>query len=100
MSRPEGRSLGSLSMFRCKQCQCVVPPRTPSHRLTVKRRSKEYPYRSKANVVVRRSSLDRKPKKVYLDDPGGSGEEIVSEVLVCPACALLWGARNENQFGR
>jgi hypothetical protein len=25
-------------------------------------------------------------KKVVLDDPGGVGEEIVSEMIVCPQC--------------
>lgn len=88
-------------MFRCKKCQCVVPPRTPAHRLIVQRRSKEYPYRSKANVVVRRTSLDKKPKKQYLDDPGGIGEETVSEVVVCPACAMIWNATiNKELRGR
>jgi hypothetical protein len=78
-------------MFRCQLCQCVVPPRTPSQRLVVKRRGKEYPYRSRANVVVRRPATDKKPKKVYVDDPGGEGQEIVQEVIVCPACAARKG---------
>jgi hypothetical protein len=57
----------------------------------LKRRSKEYPYRSRANVVVRQRATDKKPKKEYLDDPGGDGQEIVQEVIVCPACAARNG---------
>jgi hypothetical protein len=72
-------------------CQCVVPPGTPSHRLVVRRRTKQYPYRSRANVLVRRPEPRKKPKKEYRDDPGGEGQEIVREVTVCPVCAAKNG---------
>jgi hypothetical protein len=75
-----------VSMFRCQLCQCVVPPHTPCQHLVVKRRSKEYPYRSRANVVVV-SEPPKKRKKEYRDDPGGEGREIAKEVIVCPTCA-------------
>ncbi len=78
-------------MFRCQLCQCVVPPRTPGHHLVLKRRSKKYPYRSRANVVVRKHTTDKKPKKEYRDDPGGEGQETVQEVIACPACAAQNG---------
>ena len=78
-------------MFRCQLCQCIVSPRTPPQRLIVKKRRKKYPYRSRANVIVRQSAPDKKPKKVYLDDPGGEGQEIVQEVIVCPECAARNG---------
>jgi hypothetical protein len=58
--------------------------------MVVKQRSKKYPYRSRANVVVVHESF-RKPKTEYRDDPGGEGREIVKEVKVCPACATRNG---------
>jgi hypothetical protein len=53
----------------------------------LQRRSREYPYRSRANVVVRKRANDKKPRKEYRDDPGGDGQEIVQEMIVCPECA-------------
>jgi hypothetical protein len=82
-------------MFRCQLCGDVVPPGTPSQRIVVQSRRTQYPYRSKANVVVRKpeSGRRRKTKKEYRDDPGGEGHEIVREVIVCPNCV----ARNGSQ---
>jgi len=77
-------------MFRCQLCQCVVPPRTPCHRLVLQSRSKVYPFRSRANTFVRTD--DKGKRKVYhTDDPGGKGQEIFKEVAVCPACAARNG---------
>ena len=77
-------------MFRCQLCQSVLPTRTPSQRLVLKRRTKQYPYRLRANVIVV-TEPRKKPKKVYRDDPGGEGHEIVKEVIVCPTCAAKNG---------
>ena len=73
-------------MFRCQLCSCVVPPRTRVRRLVLDRRTRKYPARPKANLVVRNH------KKQHTDDPGGQGYEIAREVLVCPACANRRGA--------
>ena len=78
-------------MFRCQLCQRVVPPRTPCQRLVLKQRCKHYPHRPRANVVVRKRTADKKPKKESRDDPGGEGQEIVQEVTVCPDCAARNG---------
>jgi hypothetical protein len=78
-------------MFRCQFCQCVVPPRTPCHHLVLEWRPRKYPYRLRANVIVRKRAPDKKPKKEYRDDPGGEGEEIVREVIVCPDCVARNG---------
>jgi len=75
-------------MFRCQLCQIVVPPRTPCQRIVLKQRKKKYPYRSEANVVIVRKPPKWKPKEEDRDDPGGEGQEIVREVIACPACAL------------
>jgi hypothetical protein len=77
-------------MFRCQLCQSVVPPRTPSKRLCVKRRGKEYPYRSEANTFVRTND-NHKRKVHHTNDPGGAGQEAVQEVIVCPECAAKKG---------
>ena len=79
------------SMFRCQLCRSVVPAKTPCHRLVLEWRKKEYPFRPRANVLVRKPKPHAKPKKEYRDDPGGQGYEIVKEVIVCPICAAGQG---------
>jgi hypothetical protein len=64
----------------------VVPPRTRVRRLVLDRRTRQYRVRPKANLVVRNG------KKRLTDDPGGKGQEIRREVVVCPACARRNGA--------
>lgn len=73
-------------MFHCQLCQSLSSPHTPCHRLVVKRRSKEYPYRSGANTFVRTNETGKR-KVFHTDDPGGEGQEVVQEVIVCPDCA-------------
>jgi hypothetical protein len=53
--------------------------------LVVQTRSAEYPFRRKANRLVRLVKGKRKVKET--DDPGGTGSEIVHEVTACPRCA-------------
>ena len=77
-------------MFRCKLCQCVVPPRTPAQHLVLTRRRRKYPFRSRANTFVRTNEAGKR-KEYHTDDPGGEGEEVVTEVIVCPACAAKNG---------
>ncbi|OAI48427.1 hypothetical protein AYO44_06850 [Planctomycetaceae bacterium SCGC AG-212-F19] len=79
-------------MFRCQLCRCVVPPRTPPKRLVVQKRHKEYPFRSRANVVIF-TTPEGKHKKEYRDDPGGEGQEIGQELIVCPDCAAKNGQK-------
>lgn len=71
-------------MFRCSQCVRVVPPGTPLYRLVAEYREKKYPRREKVNLVIQR---DKNPKAQWVDDPGGTGFEIVKEIGVCPDCA-------------
>jgi len=73
-------------MFCCQVCGCTVSPRTPASRLVLVTRPKLYPVRPRAHRVVRISENGKK-KEVHIDDPGGRGQEIAREVLVCPACA-------------
>ncbi len=80
-------------MFQCQLCGAVVPPRTPCHRLVVRTRPVKYPCRREVNRVVR--LVKGKRKERLTDDPGGSGQTIVREVLACPACA----ARHEANGG-
>jgi hypothetical protein len=74
-------------MFRCPLCSCVVGPRTPPQRLLLERRTRSYPYRSRANEFA------RDHKRHVTDDPGGNGSEVVREVLVCPECARRHAAK-------
>src|SRR5580658_6147739 len=88
---PTRRSIHRLvSMFRCQLCQCVVPPKTPCQHLVLERRSKKYPYRSMANTFVRLNDKGKR-KEYHTDDPGGEGQEVVKEIVVCPACAARNG---------
>jgi hypothetical protein len=77
-------------MFCCQLCQRVVPPRTPCQRLVLIRRSKKYPYRPSANTLIRTNEQGKR-KEHQTDDPGGQGQEIVKEVIVCPICAAQNG---------
>jgi hypothetical protein len=58
----------------------------------LKRRRKEYPCRPRANAFLRSNEAGKR-KEYPTDDPGGEGQEVVEEVIVCPACA----ARNGRQ---
>lgn len=68
-------------MYRCQQCQQVVPPKTKAHRIVVETRVRAYPFRKEVNTV-------KTYRKVYkTNDEGGVGREIVREIIVCPDCA-------------
>ena len=54
---------------------------TPINLVVVETRDREYPNRPKANKV----RTGRKTNQV--NDPGGTGTEIVKEVALCPECA-------------
>ena len=73
-------------MFVCQICGGVVPPRTPAIRIVTSRRHKQYPFRSRANLLYRPDSSG-KVKEYFTDDPGGTGWEIAREILSCPRCA-------------
>lgn len=79
-------------MYRCQCCRSVVPPRTPSHRLIVQTQIAEFPYRVRANRFVRPDNKG-KPKTFFVDDPGGTGTQIVREIIACPSCAAARAAR-------
>ena len=68
-------------MYRCEICGAVVPPAVAAHRVVVATRQTDYPSRHKVNHV----RIGR--KMTHVDDPGGTGVEIVREALVCAACA-------------
>jgi hypothetical protein len=68
-------------MFICEICKSIVAPSTPATRLVVETRNTTYPFRKDAHIFRRDGKL------VKQDDPGGSGTEIVKEVIVCPECA-------------
>jgi hypothetical protein len=74
-------------MFRCQLCQYVVPAGIASQHVVLEERRKEYPFRSRANVVVRKPKDGKRTKTEYTDDPGGVGHEIVQEAIACPTCA-------------
>jgi hypothetical protein len=70
-------------MYRCQKCNAVVPANT-SRMLIVKTRPKIYPHRR----GIYKKVVFEKGKKVikWLDDPGGVGTEIDSELQVCVKC--------------
>jgi hypothetical protein len=53
-------------------------------------RPKTYPHRPKANRVARLDA-NGKVKVIWLDDPGGTGREVVREATACAACAAKLG---------
>ncbi len=72
-------------MYRCQKCGIVVPAGTPCQRMVVQTRTVAFPFRSRANRVVR--LVNCKAKEKYTDDPGGKGPQVLREVNLCPACA-------------
>lgn len=69
-------------MFPCGVCGQVTKPGEKATRLTVETRQATYPYREDAHKY-----MDLEGKEIIKDDPGGTGNEIVKEVLVCPPCS-------------
>jgi hypothetical protein len=70
-------------MFKCQNCQTIVPAHTKAARIVVENRFKEYPYRKRAFWAYQA----KKEKRELIDDIGGLGCEIAREMVVCPECA-------------
>jgi hypothetical protein len=73
-------------VFRCELCSAVSPAGAPARRVAVRTRPRTYPYRARANRIVR-ADANGKVKVHWIDDPGGTGREVVREVITCAACA-------------
>jgi hypothetical protein len=74
-------------MFRCQNCDKVVPTSTRSSKIVVQIREKEYRSRGSDPSERRRYPRGRGPRKKVKFDRGGAGHEIVREIMVCPECA-------------
>jgi hypothetical protein len=68
-------------MYQCHLCKQIAPAGTRAHRIVLETRPRTYPFRR----AVQRYARDG--KRLYHDDPGGTGYETVREVLVCAECA-------------
>ena len=80
-------------MFRCQSCQTVVPAGTRAQRVVVQTRPKTYEPRGDRPGFDRGSRFrGRRVKKKKVFDQGGTGTEIVRELLVCPSCASRYEA--------
>jgi hypothetical protein len=77
-------------VFRCQVCRKVVAPNTRPIRHVVETRERQYPLRLKANRF-KRDGRERRS-----DDPGGTGREIVREVLICGACAEAFAVKDRT----
>ena len=86
MSPSAVKKIRLIKVFKCQLCQTIVPPRIKATRIVVETRVKQYAYRAKANRL-RFTSPSGHRATWFVDDPGGTGEEIVREVVACPACA-------------
>lgn len=85
-------------MYRCQICDKVVPPGTRCHKQVTSTRQKEYPVRTRAfpGYVKKDGQAHRSNKtRDRLDDRGGSGWEIASEINCCPACLANIKRANE-----
>lgn len=68
-------------MFRCQMCKTIVPAGQSANKLIVSRRAKIYAPRTKKFARARGYRSER------IIDRGGSGHEIVRELMVCASCA-------------
>jgi hypothetical protein len=71
-------------MYRCGLCAVAVSPKTPALRQVTKTREVVFQPRPGVNRVI-----DERGKVRWVDDPGGIGTQIVSELLACKVCAKL-----------
>ena len=83
-------------VYRCEQCETVVPAGTPRTLVVVETRPRRYPYRPEAHRLRRRPGDGGKGLYKLLDDEGGEGYEIVKEMALCPACAQGRGAPEQK----
>jgi len=74
-------------MFRCQNCDRIVPAGVRSNKIVVQIRRKEYAARGPDPSERRRYPRGRGPRKKQKYDRGGAGHEIVREIMVCPECA-------------
>ena len=70
-------------MYTCQICKKTVPPKTRAFRIPIETRIRQYPAREKV-FLVRRNHQEK-----LVDDPGGTGREIVREVTACPDCVAV-----------
>ena len=68
-------------MYRCESCRKLIGPGVSAQRVTVATRSTSYP----ARPGVQKQHRDGRTR--WVDDPGGTGEEIAREQQMCSACA-------------
>jgi len=73
-------------MYACELCHSIVLTKTPSTLLTIQTCKRTYPARSKANKLLD-PKHPGKHRKIFTDDPGGTGLTILKEIRVCPKCA-------------
>lgn len=85
-------------MFRCQSCETVVPAGTRAQRVVVQTRQKTYEPRGDRPGSDRGSRFrGRRVKKKRVFDQGGTGTEIVRELLVCPTCAERYEAEQKAE---
>ena len=79
--------------YKCQKCNTIFRSGRPILHIA-KKRVKYYPYRAKANpgfqtkngTVIQPLKKSRR-RSDRIDDPGGKGWEIASELIICPNCA-------------
>ena len=72
-------------MYRCELCGALSKPGQRAIHIIVKTRPVSYPARANSQAPVKRN--DRTKRKRWRSDPGGTGNEIVDQALVCRVCA-------------
>lgn len=64
-------------MYKCEICKSLIQRNIKSNKVVIEVRRKKYPLRAKAF----------KHHGKYIDDPGGTGYEIIKEKNACIECA-------------
>jgi hypothetical protein len=76
-------------MYICELCKKVVSPYTKEIRIPVEIRARKYPNRSRTVSKGR-----GKTKTVTVS--GGTGYEIVREIVCCPDCAAKYKEQHQD----
>ena len=72
-------------MFKCYFCGEITPPKTTRHSVVIETREKIYSSRRRESKGGGRGRFRDRDEPVQ--DRGGKGVEIMTEVAACPACA-------------
>ena len=81
-------------MYRCEQCGDVVGAGQAAIKMVVETRQREYPPRANPGGGAGKNQGRSRRRR---GDSGGSGREIVRELLLCVECSEAWSGQEKSE---